>query len=79
MPQSVATGLAGSSIDVLATFGNLGSRRYKSEMSEPQLRREVPRRRRRPNAFWYKATAISFTVKLVLLVVIFLAVRASFN
>ena len=33
-------------------------------------------KRRRNNAFWYRATAISFTVKLVLVVVIFFAVRA---
>lgn len=45
---------------------------------DPSLRREVvvKGRRRRGNAFWYKATAISFTVKVVLLVVIFFAVRA---
>lgn len=45
---------------------------------DPKLRREVvvDRRRRRGNAFWYKATAISFTVKVALLVVIFFAVRA---
>lgn len=42
-----------------------------------QLRREVPTGRpRRGNAFWYKATAVSFTLKLVLLVAIFFAVRA---
>lgn len=44
---------------------------------ELELRREVPKRRRRSNAFWYKATAISFTVKVVLTVVIFLIVHAS--
>jgi hypothetical protein len=48
------------------------------DTSEPRLQREVPRRRRRGNAFWYKATAISFTIKVVVVVVIFFAVRASF-
>lgn len=48
-------------------------------MGEPTLRREVPNHRRRSNAFWYKASAISFTVKLVLCVVIFFVVRASLN
>ena len=35
-----------------------------------------PRRRPRGNAFWYKATAISFTLKVALLVAIFFAVRS---
>jgi len=46
-------------------------------MSEPKLRREVQPRKRRGNKFWYRATAVSFTVKVVLVVVIFLIVRAN--
>lgn len=35
------------------------------------------RRRRRGNRFWYKAAAISFTLKLAIVVLLFLAIRAT--
>jgi hypothetical protein len=45
-------------------------------MSSP-LRREVPPRRPRGNRFWFRATAISFTIKVALVVILFLALRAA--
>jgi len=47
-------------------------------MSKRELHREVPRKRARGNRFWFRAAALSFGLKLALLVAIFFGVRAAF-
>lgn len=42
-----------------------------------ELHRAVPWWRRRSNRFWYRAAALSFTLKLAIVVLLFLALRAT--